>query len=121
MKRIVITGIGLVTSIGDGVDATWKNLISCKSGIRKISSFETEDLPCKIAGHISNNSKENNFFDEGKYFRIPVDDRDLDYNKYFDLGQKNIDNLEDYTSANTIQLNKKELIGLFVTNNLLID
>ena len=44
MKRIVITGVGLVTSIGDGVKDTWENLISCKSGIRKISSFETEDL-----------------------------------------------------------------------------
>ena len=81
MKRIVITGVGLVTSIGDGVKDTWENLISCKSGIKEISSFETEDLPCKIAGHISNNSKESNFFDEEKYFNY----KDLKRNDRFIL------------------------------------
>ena len=63
-KRIVVTGLGLLTSIGDNVQNTWDNLISCKSGIRKISSFDTEDLSCKIAGHISNNSEDDIFFNE---------------------------------------------------------
>ena len=43
MRRVVITGLGLVTSIGDGVEDTWNNLISLKSGIKKINSFNTED------------------------------------------------------------------------------
>ena len=46
MKRVVVTGIGLLTSIGDGVNQTWTNLISCNSGIRKITNFDTDDLPC---------------------------------------------------------------------------
>ena len=40
MKRVVITGLGLLTSIGEGVEETWSNLLSTKSGIQKISSFE---------------------------------------------------------------------------------
>ena len=61
MKRIVITGLGLITSIGDSVNKTWNNLLLCKSGIKKITAFDTSDLPCKIAGHILKNSGEENF------------------------------------------------------------
>ena len=68
MRRIVITGLGLVTSIGDGVEDTWNNLLSLKSGIKKISSFNTENLPCKIAGFINHDSKEENYFNFEKYF-----------------------------------------------------
>ena len=56
MKRVVVTGIGILTSIGEGHSETWNNLISCKSGIKKITSFDTSNFPCKIAGHISQNS-----------------------------------------------------------------
>ena len=58
MKRVVVTGLGLLTSIGDGVQNTWDNLILCKSGIKQISSFDTENLSCKIAGFISENSND---------------------------------------------------------------
>ena len=62
MKRVVITGLGLITSIGDNVEEVWNNLLSCKSGIRKITTFNTNDLPCKIAGFISNDNNSENFF-----------------------------------------------------------
>ena len=39
MKRVVVTGIGLITSIGNNKEQTWKNLIECKSGIKKINHF----------------------------------------------------------------------------------
>ena len=68
MRRVVITGLGLVTSIGDGVEDTWNNLISLKSGIKKINSFNTEDLPCKIAGFINHDSNEENYLNLEKYF-----------------------------------------------------
>ena len=68
MKRVVVTGLGLLTPIGDGVQNTWNNLISCKSGIRKITSFDTSDLSCKIAGHISNNPEDDDFFNDTIYF-----------------------------------------------------
>ena len=68
MRRVVVTGLGLLTSLGDGVKNTWDNLILCKSGIRQISSFDTENLSCKIAGFISHNPEDDNFFDQHKYF-----------------------------------------------------
>ena len=49
MRRVVVTGLGLLTSIGDGVQNTWDNLILCKSGIKKISSFKLET---KCKGHL---------------------------------------------------------------------
>ena len=67
MKRVVVTGIGLVTPLGDGVETTWNSLINSKSGIKFIDHFNTEDLPCKIGGYIQNNSDKNNFFDVLKY------------------------------------------------------
>ena len=53
MRRVVVTGLGLITSIGNGVKETWTNLLSCKSGIRRITSFDVTNLSCKIAGHLS--------------------------------------------------------------------
>ena len=63
MRRVVVTGLGLLTSIGTNFKDTWKNLLSCKSGIKKITNFETNDLPCKIAGFISDNPIDDNFID----------------------------------------------------------
>lgn len=50
MRRVVITGIGLVTPLGNGVEASWKRLIAGESGIRRIDTFDVENLPAKIAG-----------------------------------------------------------------------
>ncbi|MEM8951731.1 MAG: beta-ketoacyl-ACP synthase II [Pseudomonadota bacterium] len=51
-RRVVITGIGLVTPLGAGVDVSWRRLIAGESGLRRIDGFETDDLPAKIAGLI---------------------------------------------------------------------
>ena len=52
MKRVVVTGLGLITSIGTGYDESWNSLLQGKSGIKIIDHFDTEDLSCKIAGHL---------------------------------------------------------------------
>ena len=49
MKRVVITGMGMVTPLGCGVEATWKRLIKGESGARKVDHFEVSDLACKVA------------------------------------------------------------------------
>ena len=49
-RRVVITGLGMVTPLGASVKTTWDKLSRNQSGIRKINRFNTEDLPCKIAG-----------------------------------------------------------------------
>jgi len=53
--------------------------------------------------------------DMGRYFRIPSDNRDLNYNKYFSEGEQNISKLEDYTSHNTKQLSLDEVRALLNT------
>ena len=82
MSRVVITGLGLVSSIGNNVSETWDNLIAGKSGIRKISSFDVSDLPCKIAGYISHNEKEEYYVDRSKFLEtreINRNDRFIQY------------------------------------------
>ena len=50
MRRVVVTGLGLVTPLGCGVDLVWKRLLAGQSGIRRIDHFDVEDLGSKIAG-----------------------------------------------------------------------
>ncbi|QKX03144.1 beta-ketoacyl-ACP synthase II [Wolbachia endosymbiont of Litomosoides sigmodontis] len=51
-RRVVVTGIGLITPLAADVENTWLKLINSKSGIRKISRFDVSDLTCKIAGQV---------------------------------------------------------------------
>ena len=52
MRRVVVTGMGLVTPLGVGVDRVWAELLQGASGVRRIESFDTSDLPAKIAGQV---------------------------------------------------------------------
>jgi 3-oxoacyl-[acyl-carrier-protein] synthase II len=52
MRRVVVTGLGLVTPLGVGVETVWQRLIAGQSGIRAIQSFDVSDLPAKVAGQV---------------------------------------------------------------------
>ena len=52
MRRVVVTGLGLVTPLGAGVKTVWRRLIDGDSGIRGVRSCDVSDLPCKIAGEV---------------------------------------------------------------------
>jgi 3-oxoacyl-[acyl-carrier-protein] synthase II len=54
MRRVVVTGMGLTTPLGNGIDVNWKRLTSGVVGINKIENFDVSDLPCKIAGQVPN-------------------------------------------------------------------
>jgi len=69
MRRVVITGMGLLTTLGNNKDTTWNNLIGCKSGIKKVSHFDVSELPCQIAGYISNNPEDENYFNKYSKFK----------------------------------------------------
>jgi len=58
MRRVVVTGLGMLTPLGNGVDINWKRLISGEVGIRKIANFDVSDLPCKIAGQIKSKTED---------------------------------------------------------------
>lgn len=52
MRRVVVTGIGLLTPLGKGVDHNWKRLTNSESGISTIERFDVSDIPAKIAGQV---------------------------------------------------------------------
>ena len=66
MRRVVITGMGIITALGCGVDINWKNLISSVSGIKIVDSFKVDDMPSKIAGEVSEKFIDRNFSDKDK-------------------------------------------------------
>jgi 3-oxoacyl-[acyl-carrier-protein] synthase II len=49
MRRVVVTGMGMVTPLGCGVETTWRRLIAGESGARKVEAFDVSDLPARIA------------------------------------------------------------------------
>ncbi|HUU43498.1 MAG TPA: beta-ketoacyl synthase N-terminal-like domain-containing protein, partial [Planctomycetota bacterium] len=51
-RRVVITGMGVTTALGFSVPEFWEALLSCRSGICGITSFDASDYPCRIAGEI---------------------------------------------------------------------
>jgi 3-oxoacyl-[acyl-carrier-protein] synthase II len=53
-RRVVVTGLGVVSSVGIGKDEFWKAIISGKSGISRVSSFDTREFRCHYAGEIKN-------------------------------------------------------------------
>ena len=52
MRRVVVTGLGLVTPLACGTEQTWQRLRSGESGIKRIEKFDVSDIPCKIAGQV---------------------------------------------------------------------
>jgi 3-oxoacyl-[acyl-carrier-protein] synthase II len=63
MRRVVITGLGIVSPLGVGTDHVWQRLINGQSGISKIESFDVSDLPAKIAGVIPRGPRAEGGFD----------------------------------------------------------
>ena len=52
MRRVVITGLGMVTPMGCGVEATWRRLVAGESAAARVENFDVSDLPCQIAAQV---------------------------------------------------------------------
>ena len=52
MRRVVVTGLGLVSPVGCGVETAWDNILAGKSGASRVEHFDVSDLACKIAAII---------------------------------------------------------------------
>lgn len=52
LRRVVVTGLGLVTPLANGVEETWKRLLASQSGLRPITQFDVSDIPSKVAGSV---------------------------------------------------------------------
>ncbi|MEK7272058.1 MAG: beta-ketoacyl-ACP synthase II [Nitrospirota bacterium] len=51
-RRVVVTGVGLITPLGTGTEKSWENLLDGRSGIRKITQFDATHFPCQVAGEV---------------------------------------------------------------------
>lgn len=70
-RRVVITGLGVVTSLGTEIEKFWENLIAGRSGISAITGFDTSDLGCRIGGELVD-------FDNTPYFENSRDAKRVD-------------------------------------------
>jgi 3-oxoacyl-[acyl-carrier-protein] synthase II len=77
MRRVVVTGIGIVSPLGVGVDHVWKKLIKGESGISSIQSFDVSDLPAKIAGQVPRGETSSGNFNPDD-FVTPKDQKKMD-------------------------------------------
>ena len=77
MRRVVITGLGMVSPLGCGVKTNWDRLMAGKSGIRAIDTFDVSDLPAKIAGLVPEGSKDEGGFDPSEWLE-PKEQRKID-------------------------------------------
>jgi 3-oxoacyl-[acyl-carrier-protein] synthase II len=67
MRRVVVTGMGIVSPLGVGVEHVWKRLLKAESGLSGIQSFDVSDLPCKVAGQVPLGDKASGNFNPDEY------------------------------------------------------
>src|SRR2546425_9220876 len=70
-RRVVITGLGVVTPVGNDLETFWQNLVESKSGISRIQTFDTANYDCKIGGEVRD-------FDPKNFFKNAKDVRRTD-------------------------------------------
>ena len=70
-RRVVITGMGVVTPVGNSLETFWSNLKNGVSGIRTIDAFDTTEYDCKIGGQVRD-------FEAKPFFKNPKDVRRTD-------------------------------------------
>ena len=77
MRRVVVTGLGMVTPLGCGVEPTWTRLLSGKSGAVPIDRFDVSDLPARIAFQIPSGDRADGLFNADQWMD-PKDQRKVD-------------------------------------------
>ncbi|MFZ5733735.1 MAG: beta-ketoacyl-ACP synthase II [Pseudomonadota bacterium] len=77
MRRVVVTGLGMVSPLGCGVETTWKRILNGESGAKRIEAFDVSDLPSKIACTIPRGDGSNSTFNPDQWME-PKDQRKVD-------------------------------------------
>ncbi|MAZ82639.1 MAG: beta-ketoacyl-[acyl-carrier-protein] synthase II [Rhizobiales bacterium] len=77
MRRVVITGTGLVTPLGCGTEITWKRILDSQSGISRVTSFEVDDLAAQIAGQIPTDPTDEGYYNPDDWME-PKEQRKVD-------------------------------------------
>ncbi len=76
MRRVVVTGLGMVTPMACGVEATWRRLIASESGAARVENFDVSDLPCQIAAQVPRGNATDGFNPDD--WMDPKDQRHVD-------------------------------------------
>jgi 3-oxoacyl-[acyl-carrier-protein] synthase II len=77
MRRVVVTGLGMVSPLACGVETTWQRLINGQSGVKPIQTFDVSDLPCKIAGIVPRGDGSDGTYNPDQWME-PKDQRKVD-------------------------------------------
>ncbi len=77
MRRVVVTGLGMVSPLGGGVETSWRRLIAGENGFGRIQGFEIDDLPCQIAAHVPRGDGSNGTFNPDQWME-PKEQRKVD-------------------------------------------
>jgi 3-oxoacyl-[acyl-carrier-protein] synthase II len=77
MRRVVVTGMGMVTPLGCGVDTTWSRLVKGESGAKKVDTFEVSDIACQIACMIPRGDGSNGTYNPDQWME-PKEQRKVD-------------------------------------------
>ncbi len=77
MRRVVVTGLGMVSPLANGVEPTWKRILNGESGAKKIDAFEVSDLTCQIACMVPRGDGTNGTFNPDQWME-PKEQRKVD-------------------------------------------
>ena len=77
MRRVVVTGLGMVTPLACGVEPTWQRLLAGQSGIKRIENFDVSDISCKIAGQVPRGDGSDGSFNPDQWME-PKEQRKVD-------------------------------------------
>ena len=83
-RRVVVTGMGIVSPLGVGIDHVWKRLIAGESGLKAITHFNVEDLPAKIAGQVPRGTGDGEF--NADNYIEPKEQKKMDEFIHFAMG-----------------------------------
>jgi 3-oxoacyl-[acyl-carrier-protein] synthase II len=77
MRRVVVTGLGMVTPLACGIERTWQRLLAGESGIKHIENFDVSDITCKIAGQVPRGDGSDGTFNPDEWME-PKEQRKVD-------------------------------------------
>src|SRR5437764_4908753 len=108
-RRVVITGLGVVTPVGNDLETFWSNLKNGVSGIRKIETFDASSYDCQIAGEVRD-------FDPKPFFKNPKDVRRTDRFAHLAMAAARMA-LED-SGIDPEQLEQRDRFGVLVSSGI---
>src|SRR5204863_3115715 len=108
-RRVVITGLGAITPLGNDVETFWSNLKNGVSGIRAIDAFDTSAYDCRIGGQVHN-------FDPKPFFKNPKDVRRTD--RFTQLAMAAAKMALDNSGIDTEKLDRRDRFGVIVSTGI---